>query len=110
VSSTGIGYSSAAVLAVDATPVNGGRLPYNATITDVYISTDVSATVSLEVWADGVKISASDPVTITAGTSATKTTFTGWTVNLNKGQLIQYKLIANDNAMTLNVDVIYKHR
>lgn len=106
----GMTWRSSSALTVDTSPVWTSTVPYDATITDVVLKADVSTTSSVEVWVDGTKVSASDPATLSAATSSVKTSFTGWTLNVNKNSLIQVKLVSNNNATMLSCDVYYKHR
>jgi len=110
VGSGGITYSQGTAIAVDTAVVAAAVFPYNATITDVVLRANVTSTVQVEVYSNGSKISGSDPVVLTAGTTVTKSSFTGWTTDTTKAHPLGFKIIANDNATRIDVDVIYKLR
>jgi len=83
------------------------RAPYDATITGYTILTDVSATVTLDVWkvATGTalptnanSITASAKPVLTADDVIHSTTLTGWTTAVTAGDIIAWEVEANDNA------------
>lgn len=83
------------------------RAPYDATITGYTILTDISATVTLDVWkvASGTalptnanSITASAKPTLTADDVVHSTTLTGWTTSITAGDLIGWEVEANNNA------------
>lgn len=83
------------------------RAPYDATITGYTILTDVSATVTLDVWkiASGTalptnsnSITASAKPTLTADDVVHSTTLTGWTTAVTAGDILAWEVEANNNA------------
>ena len=83
------------------------RAPYAATITGYTILTDVSATVTLDVWkiASGTalptnsnSITASAKPTLTADDVVHSTTLTGWTTSITAGDILAWEVEANNNA------------
>lgn len=83
------------------------RIPYACTITAVEMTSDQSATVTVDVWkdtyanfppTDADSITASAVPTITAGTKSLDETLTGWTTSVSAGEYLKFNVDANDNA------------
>ncbi len=92
--------------------IETGELPFgdyavkSGTITKAYVKCYVSSTVTVDIYVNGSKISATAPLTITAGTELIETTFTGWTKTISAGDYITANVTANDNATKLLVKLI----
>lgn len=80
--------------------------PYAATITGVYMYTDVNTNLTMDIWkaAAGTmptvanKITASAPVALSAAKYVNWTTLTGWTTSVALGDAIVFNLATNSAA------------
>lgn len=87
-------------------------VPKAITITGAYMFADTSCTAVVDVWKDTIanypptdadSITASAPITITAGTNSTDTTLTGWTKSVAALAVLKFNVDSNDNATKLTV-------
>ena len=91
-------------------------VPKAVTITGAYMFADISCTAVVNVWKDTIanypptvadKITASAPITITAGTNVTDTTLTGWTKSVAALAVLKFNVDSNDSATKLTVVLTY---
>lgn len=87
-------------------------VPKAVTITGAYMFSDVSCTAVVDVWKDTIAnypptdadtITASAPITITAGVNVTDTTLTGWTTAVAALSVLKFNVDSNDSATKLTV-------
>ncbi len=85
----------------------GFMVPYGCTISRVYAFCDPSATIVVDIWkdtyanhppTDADSITASAPVTITAGTKSLDSTLTGWTTALSARDILWFNVDSNNTA------------
>jgi len=93
------------------TEIETGELTFGAdavksgTIEKAIMRVDTSSTITVDIYVNGTKISDDAPLTITAGTTLTETTFTGWDKTISVGDYITANVTANDNATKLSIQL-----
>jgi hypothetical protein len=91
-----------------------GPLGYTATITGWTLTSDVSATVTMDIWKDtlanhpptnGDSITASAKPGLSAAVQASSTTLTGWTTSIGATDILRFEVEANNNATYLTLQL-----
>jgi hypothetical protein len=79
-------------------------LPYALTLTRWRLASDVATTATVKVWRQiGGEVTGSVLPTLTAETSATGTTLTGWNTTLEVGQVLYLEVVSNSAASHLTL-------
>lgn len=93
------------------------EIPFDCTITQVTMLADQSTTTTVDVWKDTLanfpptdadSITASAVPTITADTNSQDTTLTGWTTDIDAGDVLRFNVDANDNATRCVISLKYR--
>ena len=86
---------------VIATGLRGPRRPLGCNLMSWYVDTDVSTTLSIDVYVNGTLISGTNPMTIASGTTNTDSTLAGWTTHVNLGDAVTFNVTSNTAAKNI---------
>ena len=81
------------------------RLNSNCKITDWFIDTDVTTTLTADIYRNGTKINPS-PITLTSGTSNHSSSLTNWTILLTKGDAMTFDILSNSAATKVTITIL----
>lgn len=95
------------------------QVPFNCTIVKVDLLADISGSVVVDIWrdtyanhppTDADSITAAAPPTISGAVKSTNTTLTGWTTQLNEGDVLAFNVDSAATLTHLTVAIKVTHR
>ena len=85
--------------------LQGIVVPFAFTITSVSLYSNVSCTASCDIFKNGTSITASDKPSLSAATSETDSTLTGWTKTFAVNDVLKATIVSNDNSQQLTLSI-----
>lgn len=94
-------------------------VPFNCTINSWDILPDVSGSIVIDIWrdtfanhppTDADSITGSAPPTLTTATKATSSTLTGWTTQLNQGDILAFNVDSATSVKLVTLSLRISHR